>query len=96
MSIIFPNKVYLYLPICRRGVSFATTIRLNLEQYENTHKHKKLLHKVINDFESGIKSGVDGTPTFFINGKKYNGFNDFEGFYRACKYTFNINNPVLR
>lgn len=92
-DMIFENQKYLL----RSSFStFANTIRLNLEEYENTHKHKKLLLKVINDFESGIKSGVDGTPTFFINGKKYNGFNDFEGFYRACKYTYNVNNPVLR
>lgn len=25
------------------------------------------------DFESGIRSGVNGTPAFFINGKKYEG-----------------------
>jgi protein-disulfide isomerase len=25
------------------------------------------------DFESGLKSGVTGTPTLFINGRKYEG-----------------------
>jgi protein-disulfide isomerase len=25
------------------------------------------------DFESGVRSGVNGTPSFFINGKKYDG-----------------------
>jgi protein-disulfide isomerase len=29
--------------------------------------------KVEQDFESGVRSGVNGTPSFFINGKKYNG-----------------------
>ena len=29
--------------------------------------------KVESDFESGIRSGVNGTPSFFINGQKYNG-----------------------
>jgi protein-disulfide isomerase len=25
------------------------------------------------DFETGIRSGVNGTPSFFINGEKYDG-----------------------
>ena len=29
--------------------------------------------KVRNDYDSGLHSGVAGTPTFFINGKKYDG-----------------------
>ena len=29
--------------------------------------------KVRNDYESGLHSGVAGTPTFFINGRKYEG-----------------------
>jgi protein-disulfide isomerase len=29
--------------------------------------------RVSNDFRSGVRSGVNGTPTFFINGKRHNG-----------------------
>ena len=29
--------------------------------------------KVEDDFESGVRSGVNGTPSFFINGEKYEG-----------------------
>jgi len=29
--------------------------------------------RVKEDFMSGVRSGVNGTPTFFINGKKYDG-----------------------
>ena len=28
---------------------------------------------VRDDFRSGVRSGVNGTPTFFINGERYNG-----------------------
>jgi protein-disulfide isomerase len=92
-DMIFENQKYLL----RSSFStFAKEIELDLEAYENNNKHKRLFHKVINDFESGIKSAVDGTPTFFINGNKYNGFNDFEGLYKTCKYTFNIQEPAFR
>jgi protein-disulfide isomerase len=29
--------------------------------------------KVRDDFRGGIRSGVNGTPTFFINGYRYDG-----------------------
>jgi protein-disulfide isomerase len=30
------------------------------------------------DFSSGIRSGVNGTPTFFVNGRRHNGPFDFD------------------
>ena len=33
--------------------------------------------KVEADFESGVRSGVNGTPSFFINGNKYDGLFDY-------------------
>jgi protein-disulfide isomerase len=33
--------------------------------------------KVRDDFTSGIRSGVNGTPTFFINGVRYDGAYDY-------------------
>ncbi len=38
---------------------------------------KILQQKVEDDFESGIMSGVNGTPSFFINKKKYTGMPEF-------------------
>jgi len=34
--------------------------------------------KVRSDFMGGLKSGVNGTPTFFINGKRHDGASDFD------------------
>jgi protein-disulfide isomerase len=35
------------------------------------------------DFSGGVRSGVNGTPTFFINGTRYDGnWTDVEGFAR--------------
>jgi protein-disulfide isomerase len=34
--------------------------------------------RVKEDFTSGVKSGVNGTPTFFINGSRYDGGHDFD------------------
>jgi protein-disulfide isomerase len=39
--------------------------------------------RVQEDFRSGIRSGVNGTPTFFINGIRYDGPRDVESMVRA-------------
>ena len=37
------------------------------------------------DFSSGIRSGVNGTPTFFINGKRHDGPFDYEALVLAIQ-----------
>ena len=34
--------------------------------------------KIKNDFNGGVRSGVNGTPSFFVNGDRYDGPRDFE------------------
>lgn len=41
--------------------------------------------RVREDFMSGVKSGVNGTPTFFINGRRYDGSWDEESLVRALE-----------
>ena len=53
--------------------SYAQKIGLDLKRFKNDIQKTELVSKVEQDFESGLRSGVNGTPTFFINGKKYNG-----------------------
>lgn len=52
---------------------FAEELGLNIESFKNDIQRKDLADKVSKDFESGMRSGVNRTPTFFINGKKYEG-----------------------
>ena len=51
----------------------ASTAGLDLEQFRNDIQKNELAEKVDADFESGVRSGVNGTPSFFINGKKFDG-----------------------
>lgn len=39
---------------------------------DDLHDHK-FAERVREDFLSGVRSGVNGTPTFFINGARYDG-----------------------
>ncbi len=85
---IYANQRYLVRSSFSR---FAEEIGLQINKFENSREHKKLIRKVIGDFESGVKSGVDGTPTFFINGRRYNGFEDFQSLFKTCSYAINLN-----
>lgn len=52
---------------------FAEAIGLNPGLFKIDMFQEALINKVEKDFESGLRSGVNKTPTFFINGKKYDG-----------------------
>jgi protein-disulfide isomerase len=39
--------------------------------------------RIREDFKSGIRSGVNGTPTLFINGSRYDGPRDFDSMIAA-------------
>ncbi|PZU03649.1 MAG: disulfide bond formation protein DsbA, partial [Chryseobacterium sp.] len=51
----------------------AEKIGLNISQFKADIRKAELEDKVDSDFESGIMSGVNGTPSFFVNGNKFNG-----------------------
>lgn len=61
---------------------YASAVGLDLDRFKNDIQQQALADKVENDFESGMRSGVNGTPTFFIDGKKYNGAWDGDQLYQ--------------
>ena len=52
---------------------FAETVGLDLEQYTRDMTEQRGLARIKEDVEGGERSGVQGTPTFFINGILYRG-----------------------
>ena len=54
-------------------LSFANNIGLDVNRFEKDIANEDLYLKAKRDFESGMKSGVNRTPTFFVNGRKFNG-----------------------
>lgn len=53
--------------------TLAEQLHLNMEQFQADIKKQAISEKVESDFESGMRSGVNGTPTFFVNGEKFDG-----------------------
>lgn len=54
-------------------LKFADKIKLDMKAFEKDAEDVALAEKIDASFESGVRSGVNGTPSFFINGTKYNG-----------------------
>lgn len=50
--------------------NYAVSLGLNLEKFKNDVNSKEVKDKVENDYLSGLRSNVNSTPTFFVNGKK--------------------------
>jgi protein-disulfide isomerase len=61
-------------------LDIAEGLDLNLEKFARDWKSKEAQEKVESDFESGIRSGVNGTPGFFINGNK---LTSYDGTYES-------------
>ena len=49
----------------------ATQLGIRAEQFIADIQSEKIGQRVQEDFMSGVRSGVNGTPTFFINGVRY-------------------------
>ncbi|RYD89899.1 MAG: DsbA family protein [Sphingomonadales bacterium] len=46
-------------------------LRLDAARFEADLEERKFQPRVKHDFMGGVRSGVNGTPGFFINGKRY-------------------------
>jgi protein-disulfide isomerase len=53
--------------------NLAEKLGLDMEQFERDLNSEEITNKVEDDFESGVRSGVNGTPSFFVNGTKFDG-----------------------
>ena len=54
-------------------LEFADQIGLDTDQMTDELRRGVHASKVRDDLLSGVRSGVRGTPTFFINGRRYDG-----------------------
>lgn len=61
----------------------AQTIGLSSEDLLGALESHEFLPVIKEDFRGGVRSGVNGTPTFFINGVRYEGAPEFEDLVEA-------------
>jgi protein-disulfide isomerase len=67
-------------------LAYAESLGLDTAKFARDLKAGTYEKRVRDDFRSGVKSGVNGTPTFFINGARYDGsWANVEAFIRALR-----------
>jgi protein-disulfide isomerase len=73
-DLIFEHQDDLY-KLDERGMKpFAEKIKLDIKKFTQDSLSEATVAKVESDFEGGIRSGVNGTPSFFINGNRLNSY----------------------
>jgi protein-disulfide isomerase len=73
-DLLFSNQQALDAP---HLVMYAASLGLDEERFVAELKGRVHHEKVRGDFLSGARSGVNGTPTFFVNGVRHDGSAEF-------------------
>ena len=79
---LFENQERLGMPLY---LELAEELNLSPESLQRALEERKYEARVRADFSSGVRSGVNGTPTFFINEERHDGPFDYETLVRAIQ-----------
>lgn len=79
-DLLFDNQDALEAP---NLVEYATQLGLDVDAFIDDLRDHRYLDKVRDDLQSGVDSGVAGTPAFFINGRRHEGGYDFDSLLAA-------------
>lgn len=66
-------------------VDYAESLGIGSEKFAEDLENGKYEEKVRGEFMSGIESGVNATPTFFINGVRFDNSWDYESLLNALQ-----------
>jgi protein-disulfide isomerase len=66
-------------------VGYAGELKLDTARFERALENHDFEERVRADFMSGVRSGVNGTPTFFINGVRHDDSYEYEVLLSALK-----------
>jgi Na+/H+ antiporter NhaA len=64
---------------------YAEELGLDVERFVEDVRSREYTPRINEDVRSADESGVAGTPSFFINGRRYNGAYDVEGLTSAVR-----------
>jgi protein-disulfide isomerase len=66
---------------------YAAALGLDMEQWAGDSESDPVEAKIRADFQSGVRSGANGTPAFFLNGYRYDGDSDYASLLEAMHST---------
>jgi protein-disulfide isomerase len=64
-------------------VAYAAELALDLDRFQVELTRGAYSERIREDLMSGVRSGVSGTPTFFINGRRHDGTWDLRSLTEA-------------
>jgi NhaA family Na+:H+ antiporter len=76
-------------------LEYAAELDLDLERFKRELDEKVYAGRVKDDFLGGVRSGVNGTPNFFINGVRYDGAWDLESLIDAIEKPLGVQVRLL-
>jgi protein-disulfide isomerase len=79
---IFENQANIGLPLL---LELAEALKLSAPDLRNALENEEYAPRVREDFLGGARSGVNGTPTFFINGHRHDGSFELEDLVAAIE-----------
>lgn len=65
--------------------TYATKLGLDMEKFNKDLDLREIRIKILNSYRDGVASGVNSTPSFFLNGKKIQNPNNFDDFKKLIK-----------
>jgi protein-disulfide isomerase len=83
-DMLFDNQRALEVGDLRR---YAERLGLDMARFGRELAEHSHAHRVNEDLRSGLKSGVRGTPTFFVDGLRHDGPNDLATLRAALEET---------
>ena len=63
--------------------TYAGEIGLDVPKWKKDFESDEVKKEVADDLANGQKAGVRGTPSIYVNGRKFQGARNFEGFKAA-------------
>jgi protein-disulfide isomerase len=75
--------------------SYAEVLGLDVDLFDKELAEHVYADRVHEDFMSGVRSGVNGTPTFFINGLRHDDSYEFDTLLEALRRATGIGSASL-
>lgn len=89
-DMLYENQDALDIPDLLR---YAESLGLPADELQQAIHDETSADKIKNDFMGGVRSGVNGTPGFFINGQFHNGSFQYEDLLAALENADNVKSP---
>jgi protein-disulfide isomerase len=74
-------------------LELAETLDLSPTDLQTALAEQIYRARVRSDFTGGVRSGVNGTPTFFVNGLRHDGTYDFDSLREAIEHVATPHTP---